>query len=328
MKISRRSVFGLGSAAAVTTVAGVAMPYASAQTRHHGSGVRRTYRRETARAGGDWWSYITLTSGDGSARTLVEDEIDQVVSIYSVNKIAVAAAVWDKIDRGELALEQQVELPGDLIESSEGCYYLQTVYGDQLTLGNVMTALLLVSDNTAVRLCGRVCSGPDVNAFLERKGFVHTRVQPLPTNPNRFYLGNSTPREMHRLLTMLVAGGLVSERGAKFILGVMTGVSGFHDGIRHDMSSAERSRVATKFGAFSDGRHEAGIIFDAAGAPRLTYVICAKGQPDKDNFGATHPAVKARWKLGRAMLDAVDATPTAEQRAMITPRPYQGSNGG
>lgn len=335
MNISRRSVFGLGGTAALTAVAGVTvLPHASAgtttaSTMTSAGRINETYRRIVRRTGGKWWSYITMTQTDGSIAPVVGDEIDQVVSIYSVNKVAVAAAVWDKIERGELALDQKIELRADLVESSEGIYYLQTVYGDQLTLANVMTAMLLVSDNTAVRLCGTVCSGPEVNGFLERKGFVHTRVEPKPDNPNRFYLGTSTPRETHTLLRQLAEGTLVSPRCSQFILRVLTGVSGVHDGVRHRMSSAERARVATKFGAFSDGRHEAGVVFDAAGAPALTYVLCAKGQADADNFGATHPAVMARSVLGRVMYDAVNAQPTAERRSLrITPRPYRGSNGG
>jgi len=110
----------------------------------------------------------------------------------------------------------------------------------------------------------------------------------------------------------------------------MTGISGIHDGVRRHMSSAERARVASKFGAFSDGRHEAGIIFDAAGAAALTYVICAKGQADADNFGATHPAVLARSVLGRVMYDAVNEQPAAQRRSLMIspPQPYRGSNGG
>lgn len=326
-------MFGLGGAAALTAVAGVAAPYAAAESkpsaaRTPADTIRETYRKVTAEAGGDWWSYITMVGANGEVQSVVEDEVDQVVSIYSINKIAVASAVWDKIERGELSLDQKLDLPADLIESSEGLYYLQTVYGDQLTLANIMATMLLISDNTAVRMCGRVCSGPEVNAFLERKGFVHTRVIPKADNPNRFYLGNSTPRETHTLLTMLINNELVSKASTQFILRVMTGISGINDGIRHQMASYERARVATKFGAFSDGRHEAGVIFDEAGAPRLTYVLCAKGQADEDNFGQTHPAVAARSVLGRVMYDAADSGPAATERALITPRPYRGSNGG
>ena len=47
-----------------------------------------------------------------------------------------------------------------------GIYALQTVWGDELTLANILAAMLLVSDNTAVRMCGRVVPGPEINEVL------------------------------------------------------------------------------------------------------------------------------------------------------------------
>lgn len=328
MRLDRRRALQAGGALALSAAGVAAGTAASSAGAPPGAAqrIRAAYQRETTVAGGDWWSYITLA---GEEKPVVAEEIDQVVSIYSVNKIPVASAVWDKIERGELSLDQHVTLPADLIESSEGCYYLQTVYGDKLTLANIMVAMLLISDNTAVRMCSLVCPAGEVNAFLERKGFTHTRVKPKPDNPDRFFLGNSTPREMHTLLGQLVRGELVSARSTQFILGVMRGVSGHHDGIRHDMSSAERSRIATKFGAFDDGRHEAGIMFDAAGAPALTYVMCAKGRREAaENYGATHPFVQAHAHMGRVMYDAVAEQPARSGAAVLRPHVYRGSNGG
>lgn len=92
------------------------------------------------------------------------------------------------------------------------------------------------------------------------------------------------------------------------------------------MSSVERARIATKAGWFADARHEAGVIFDAAGAPVLTYALFADGQAEPDNYGATHPAVEARARMGRRFLAAVDRlTGTGVTHRPATQRP---SNGG
>jgi beta-lactamase class A len=53
-------------------------------------------------------------------------------------------------------------------------------------------------------------------------------------------------------------------------------------------------------------RNEAGLIFDATGAPTLVYGFFADSLGDLDNYGATHPAVHAHAVLGRTMFDAVD----------------------
>jgi len=273
--------------------------------------MRRAYRTQKNRAGGRWHSYVATVDRAGRWWPVVDDDGDGVVEGASVQKLAVATAVLDKVDRGELRLGDRLDLRPDLIRGGSGLYHLQTVWGDDLTLANVLVALLLVSDNTAVRLCGRVVPAPELNGILAAKGLVHTRVGPASA-PDQFRLGTTTPRETTDLLTRLAAGTLLSPASCGFLLGVTRSTSGYHDGVRRTMSSAERARIATKYGADEDRRHEAGLIFDRAGAPALVYGFFADRLGDRDNYGATHPAVRAHAALGRTMLDVVDA-PTKER---------------
>lgn len=65
----------------------------------------------------------------------------------------------------------------------------------------------------AVRLCGLVCPAAELNAILVAKGFPNTQVVPV-ANPNRFFLGRTTPRETHDLVDELAAAtGVVAARG-------------------------------------------------------------------------------------------------------------------
>lgn len=271
--------------------------------------MARVYRRERARAGGSWHSHIAMADGSGGLTTLVDDDADRVTHGYSVQKLAVAVAVLDKVDRGELSLGRKLDLRPDLVLSGSGIYHLHTVWGDEITIANVLTAMLLMSDNTAVRMCGRVAPATEINEILAAKGFVHTRVEP-DDDPHRFFLGTTTPRETHDLLWRLVGRTLLSSASGDFMLDVMRWVDGYHDGVRRVMSSAERGRVATKHGADFDesgaARHEVGVMFGADGGPALTYALFADALGDRDNYGSTHPAVRAHATLGRAMFDAAD----------------------
>ena len=49
---------------------------------------------------------------------------------------------------------------------------------------------------------------------------------------------------------------------------------------------------------------EAGVVFRADGAPALVYALFADSLGHADDYGGTHPAVRAHAALGRAMLDA------------------------
>jgi beta-lactamase class A len=191
-------------------------------------------------------------------------------------------------------------------------------------VANFLTAMLLVSDNTAVRMCGRVVPALEINEILAAKGFVHTRVEPV-ANPNRFFLGTTTPREMHDLLWRLATKTLLKPESCDFLLSVTRWINGYHDGVRRVMSSLERERVATKYGAdfntLGAARHEAGVMFGTDGAPVLVYGLFAEGLGDLDNYGGTHPAVQAHAKLGRVMFDAVAGTtnPAATARHKVAP---------
>ena len=270
--------------------------------------IRRVYQRQKTRAGGRWHSHIAALHPDGSATEIVADDADAVIHGYSVQKLAVATAVLDKIDRGELTLGTLTPLTVDVIVGGSGIYHLHGFYGDRITVANVLTAMLLVSDNTAVRLCGRFVPALELNEILAAKGFEHTRVEPV-ADPHRFFLGVTTPRETHRLLARLANGTLLSPGSCDFLLGILRWTNGYHDGVRRDMSSGERGRVATKDGAdfntLGGSRHEAGIMFGADGAPVLTYSMFCDAHPDRINYGATHPVVRAHSVIGRMLFDAM-----------------------
>jgi beta-lactamase class A len=337
VKLNRRSALGFGTVATASAVLGVSAGQAGAEESPQVTGspaqkVARVYAREVAKAQGAWSSLITV----GGA-TAVEADADATVEAYSVNKLGVATAVLDKIDRGLLTLDQRVELTADIvIQDIDGIFALDRAYPSSLTLGNVMANLLTLSDNTAVRLCGLVCPALELNEILRDKGFVVTRVVPV-SNPNRFFLGVTTPRETHTLLSKLVAGELLSPSSTDYLLNVIRSTSAFTDGIRLNMRTEERLRVATKAGWFDDGgRNEAGIVFAPDGTPGAIYSLFASGPYAGDNevtnvdFGATHPAIRARQAIGRTLMDVVDAGAAAPQaRAERFPAPkIRVSNGG
>jgi beta-lactamase class A len=327
--INRRSALSFGTAAAATAALGAtAAPAAAAPAGDRVRHVARVYARETGRAQGVWSSYLTIGSD-----VLVESGADTVVEAYSVNKLAVATAVLDKIDRGLLTLDQRVDVSADIvIQDTDGIFALDRAYPSSITLGHAMANLLTVSDNTAVRLCGLVCPALELNEILRGKGFTHTQVVPV-SNPNRFFLGATTPREMHTLLSKLVAGTLLSPTSTDYLLNTIRSTSAFSDGIRLNLTTSERLRVGTKAGWFNAGRNEAGVVFTADGVPGAIYSLFAEGPFRGDaavndaDFGAPHPALRARQALGRALVDAVDAQPATGRRVQQAPA-YRPNNGG
>ncbi len=367
--LSRRSAIGLGAAAAAAGLGVAAAPARAAPApgaaavpgaavAPGAAAIADTYRRQKTKAGGTWHTHIAAVDGGGALRPIVDDDADHVTRGYSVQKVAVAVAVLDKMDRGHvikpgepgepglLTLGTKFNLTADIINVGSGIYRLHTVWGDQITFANFLTALLLMSDNTAVRLCGQVAKTVEINEILAAKGFKHTRVEPS-VREDRFFLGTTTPRETHDLLWRLATKTLLTPTSCDFLLSILRWQNGYHDGVRRNMSSAERDRVPTKYGAdfntLGASRHEAGIMLGPDGAPKLTYAMFAEGLGDRDNYGATHPAVQAHAVIGRTMFNAlpalstppVTASPISRHVARSTPAaprvgltPFRPANGG
>ena len=333
-QLNRRALFGVSAAAATTALVATAAASSAAEKpkaapAQGDAAVAAAYKRETAKARGTWSSYISTPGADGALTPVVQERSDDLVEAYSVNKIAVATAVLDKVDRGQLKLTQKLEVTDDIIVADgDGIFGLDGAYPSSVTLGHALAALLTVSDDTAVRLCGLVAPAKEINDILRAKGFSKTQVEPVE-NPNRFFLGKTTPRETHDLLQKLVKGELLSVSSTAHLLKVLRSPIAFIDGIRLDLSTKERLRVATKAGWLKDGRNEAGLIFDGEGKPVLTYSLFAAGPFVGDaaandaNFGATHPALRARAVMGRSFFDAVSDTAGEKTRLLRTVSGYR-----
>lgn len=329
-RLNRRAAFGLGTAVAAGSI--LAGSPASAQEADTEASpatpdrarqrVKRVYDSAAAEAGGIWNSYISVAD-----EVAVDVASDEIVEAYSVNKVAVAVTLMDKIDRGLLTLDQQVQVPESIVvPGGDGIIILDKAYPSAFTLGHVLSLFLTVSDDTCVRLVGLVVPAAEINQILVAKGFPRTQVTPV-ANPNRYFLGKTTPRETHDLLKALVAGTLLSPASTEYLLSILRSQVAFTDGIRREMSSVDRARIATKAGWLNDGRNEAGIMFDGAGKPVLIYSMFAHGQANPEDFGATHPVRQAAAKMGPKFLRAVDKIGGVGARAFRAPA-YQQYNGG
>lgn len=218
MRLNRRTALGLGTVATAGTVLGAASSASAAESTEvtpttparAARRVAAVFAKHSVEAGGNWQAYVSVADPAGTPVVAVEADADRRIEAYSVNKIAVATAVLDKVDRGLLTLDQQVEVSAAIVvPGGDGIFSLDGAYPSMVTLGHVLANLLTVSDDTAVRLCGLVAPAAEINSILVAKGFPNTQVQPV-ANPNRFFLGTSTPRETHDLLRALVGGTLLS----------------------------------------------------------------------------------------------------------------------
>jgi len=129
-------------------------------------------RREIAR--------LSEASGGVTGATIVHLETGRRVSLHeserfpmaSTFKVPVAVQLLTRVDKGELKLDQMIEMrQSDLHPGSGTVADLFNKPGLALSVRNLLELMLLISDNSAADVCLRLAGGPDtVTARMRELG--------------------------------------------------------------------------------------------------------------------------------------------------------------
>ncbi len=103
---------------------------------------------------------------------------DETFAMASTYKVAIAAAVLDRVDRGELSLDQMVEITPDMMMIGDAALSDTFVHrGLQLSVANLIEVMITESDNTATDISMGLAGGPAaVTEYLRRLGITDFRV--------------------------------------------------------------------------------------------------------------------------------------------------------
>ena len=185
---------------------------------------------------------------------------DQTFAMASTYKVAIAMTVLDRVDRGELRLDQLVEVPPDMYVT--GVVALAETFphrGIQLSVANLIEVMITESDNTTTDVSMGLAGGAAaVTAHLRRLGITDFRVDRttreilmdfygLPgatpdivaegirknpalvmaqIDPNPAFEADprdhATPLAMLQMLLAIDGGKALSPKSREFLLGVMS----------------------------------------------------------------------------------------------------------
>ena len=140
---------------------------------------------------------------------VVAIDADQPVQTASVIKLAILYEAMEEIRAGKLRWDQKVVLaPGEAVSGSGVLPFFDTPL--QLTLKDVLSMMIIVSDNTATNLAIDTIGIGPVNARLQSIGLTQTHLykkvmkpptEAMPADQPKFGLGKTTAREMGALMT-------------------------------------------------------------------------------------------------------------------------------
>ena len=164
---------------------------------------------------------------------------DRQMDTMSVIKIPLMAEVFQQIKDGKFALTDKYTLTKEDILPGTGV--LRSLDpGDTFTVKDLLTLMVIVSDNTATDVLYRMVGGPEaVNRRMQALGLKQT-VAPAPArawfdalnaapSPAQFHreakhpYGLSTPREIGQLLEMMERGTLVDKASSDLMLQILRG---------------------------------------------------------------------------------------------------------
>ena len=197
--------------------------------------LRAAIGRSAASVNATWGIYVkSIETGEEIAI-----DADRQMDTMSVIKIPLMVEVLEQIKAGRFALTDKYTLTtADILPGTGVMRSLDP--GDVFTIRDLLTLMIIVSDNTATDVLYRMVGGPDaVTRRMEAMGLKQTRAtgparawfDALQAEPDRAAFhraakhpyGLATPREIGRLLEQMERGTLVDTASSELMLQMMRG---------------------------------------------------------------------------------------------------------
>jgi beta-lactamase class A len=241
---------------------------------------------------------------DGVAGIAIEDlttgdhfflRENEVFAQASSIKIAVLAELYRQAQQGKLKLtDVYIVQASDLVPDSDIMGGL-TPGITRITLRDLATMMVAVSDNSATNVLIDRVGMDNVNAMLASLGLSHTRLRRKMMDLEAAKHGReniSTPREMMSLLEAIYRGKVLNpESTSDFFKVLSTNKASW---IPRDLPADVR--VADKPGSLEAVRNDSGIVF-VEGRPYVICVMTAFLRNERDGEEAISKISLAAWRM-------------------------------
>jgi beta-lactamase class A len=220
---------------------------------------------------------------------------NEVFAQASSIKITVLAELYRQAQQGKLKLTDLYTVQAsDLVPDSDIMGGL-TPGVTRITLRDLATMMVAVSDNSATNVLIDRVGMDNVNAMLDSLGLSHTRLRRKMMDLEAAKHGReniSTPREMMSLLEAIYRGKVLNQEStADFFKVLSTNKASW---IPRDLPADVR--VADKPGALEAVRNDSGIVF-VEGRPYVICVMTSFLRNERDGEEAISKISLAAWRM-------------------------------
>lgn len=217
-------------------------------------------------------------------------QADSIFPTASMVKVPITVGVFNKIESGELNYNAQLTYKDSLLYAGEDILG-SFKNGEKIALSKVLMLMITTSDNTASLWSQSLAgTGTAINKLMEQNGLIHTRVNSRTpgrqANQNEYGWGQTTPKEMATLLTLIRNGKMINAAASERIYRNLIRIYFDHDALSQIPPYVQ---VASKSGAVNAAKSEVVLV----NAPHGDYVFCIATKNQKDqtwsnnNEGAT-----------------------------------------
>ncbi len=185
---------------------------------------------------------------------------DIVFTQASAIKLPVLVELFRQVEEGRYSLNEVVTLRPDDIVPGSGVLQQLTPGSVRMTLGDVATLMVTVSDNTATNMIIDRVGMDNVNATMSGLGLSHTKLQRKMMDTEAWIADRenlSTPNEQAQLLELIYRGDVLSLASRNEILHILT----IPKSSRIRSLLPPGTRVAHKTGTVSGVVVDVGIVY-------------------------------------------------------------------
>ena len=204
---------------------------------------------------------------------------DELFPTASMIKVPIMLTLFDKIESGELDYQGKQIYRDSLFYEGEDILG-SFKDGEKIVLNKLVLLMITTSDNTASLWCQQMAgTGVEINNWLSENGFENTRVN--SRTPGRkpdwelYGWGQTTPREMAGLLSMIRKGKAVSKDASEEMYRVLCNIYWNGEALSQ---IPPYDQAASKQGAVNQSRSEVVLV----NAPSGDYVFCVITKNQKD----------------------------------------------
>jgi len=197
--------------------------------------------------------------------TIVDHNGDTEQFAASLNKVPIADLLLTDLRANKTSLSSMVHWQPSDVRAGEGAYDQPGAPTDA-TVHDLMFDMLNRSGNTAFRvLTLYVLGGPVTanNRVVSELNLHHTYLQPLPDDPTRFYLGNTTSHDSLAAIRILLSG---NDDYQAFVKDALATNIYTNYGVRSQLAGNDYIVLVNKIGILDDpdgnNRHDTGIIYN------------------------------------------------------------------